>query len=570
MQISRITSLAFLALLAPSTPLLAQGLVYELSGTATSVNDFGRSVANAGDVDGDGVDDQIVGAPFSNLNGTNGGAVFVYSGATGDLLWSRAGEHAGDAFGWSVDGIGDITGDGKSEVIVGAPLWDNNGIWSSGSGKLYVISGTGSGTAFAVSINQLNAQLGTHVRGLGDIDGDGVGDIAFGAPLRDFNGLTDNGYFAVYSGNTLSFLFSRSGAESGARLGTAIDTVRNGGSQAWSRIIVGAPGVDGFGVDRGEARLMDGFGNLIIQLPGSTNGEWAGASVAGVGDLNFDGWEDYAVGSPFADILFVGADAGRVRIFSGANNTAILTPAGVAAGDNFGASLSACGDFNGDGRDDLLVGSPNADGGGIDSGEVRLVSGFNGGALATWFGGNNDHMGRSVSDAGDLNQDGLGDVLLGANDAPFGEGRAYVHLAGLAPSTTYCTAKVNSQGCTPQISVEGVASLSIANNCLIRATSVINQKFGIMFWGTDSNSSPFLDGTLCVQPPLQRTAPQTSGGNIGFDDCSGEYVFQFSHAYMANEGVAAGTRVHAQYWSRDPAASFQVGLTDAVSFDVVP
>jgi hypothetical protein len=99
---------------------------------------------------------------------------------------------------------------------------------------------------------------------------------------------------------------------------------------------------------------------------------------------------------------------------------------------------------------------------------------------------------------------------------------------------------------------------------------VINQKFGVLFWGLAPNSAPFLGGTLCVQPPVIRTPVQSSYGNVGPDDCSGSYEFHFSHAYLAASGLSPGTRVHAQYWSRDPAASFGVGLTDAVAFDVIP
>jgi hypothetical protein len=82
--------------------------------------------------------------------------------------------------------------------------------------------------------------------------------------------------------------------------------------------------------------------------------------------------------------------------------------------------------------------------------------------------------------------------------------------------------------------------------------------------------APFQGGTLCVAPPLVRTAPGHSGGNSGAPDCSGSYRFEFSHAYLTARGIHAGDRVHAQFWARDPMASFGVGLTDAVAFDVQP
>jgi hypothetical protein len=110
-------------LILASVPASAQEQVYLLGAEATNNFDFGRAVADAGD----GVPDVAVGAPFDSQNGTFAGRVFLCSGRTGDLLWSYGGEFAGDLFGWSLDGLGDLNGDSRSEVIVGAPGWDNNG-----------------------------------------------------------------------------------------------------------------------------------------------------------------------------------------------------------------------------------------------------------------------------------------------------------------------------------------------------------------------------------------------------------------------------------------------------------
>jgi hypothetical protein len=120
------------------------------------------------------------------------------------------------------------------------------------------------------------------------------------------------------------------------------------------------------------------------------------------------------------------------------------------------------------------------------------------------------------------------------------------------------------------IACQGVASLSIADSFSVDADQVLNQKAGILFWGPAASSSPFKGGTLCVQPPVKRTPVQSSGGTVGTGDCSGSYSFHFSHAYMASKGIVAGETIHAQYWSRDPASAFNVGLTDAAAFDVVP
>lgn len=151
-----------------------------------------------------------------------------------------------------------------------------------------------------------------------------------------------------------------------------------------------------------------------------------------------------------------------------------------------------------------------------------------------------------------------------------GAGEAYVHLGNVAPATIYCTAKVNSQGCTPAVATQGVPSLSIADDFRITAGNVINQSVGILFWGFGPNSAPFSGGFLCVQGPPRRTAPQHSGGNVGPSDCSGSYSLHFSQGYMAKQGILAGDRIHAQYWCRDAADPLGTGLTDAAAFDVVP
>jgi hypothetical protein len=568
---TRSTSLFTAGLLAVATSISsAQEQVYLLGAEATSNDDFGRAVADAGDVNLDGVPDIVVGAPFDTAGGTSSGSIFVYSGKTGDLIWSRAGDFPGDLFGWSVDGVGDVTGDGISDLIVGAPGWDNNNAWSSYSGAAYVVSGGSGLTIASFKLNEMTAQLGYEVCGLGDITGDGVGDFAFSIPYRDWGGLTDNGYVAVYSGAGINFLFSRSGDEDGALYGYSFDVVRATGAQATSRLIVGEPRVDGVGTDRGQARLLDGFGNTMSLFAGSTNNEWLGAAVAGLGDVNNDGWEDYAFSSPYADILGAGTDAGTVKVYSGASTSHLFSITGATAGANMGQSLSRVGDFNNDGHDDILAGAPNDDSVTSDGGEVRLVSGLTGLTLHSWYGGVNDHKGRSVSPAGDLNQDGHADIVFGASDAPFGAGEAYVHLGEVDPPSIYCTAKVNSQGCTPMVATQGTSSLSIADNFVVTASNVLNQKNGLLFWGTASNNVPFKGGTLCVKAPTRRTPVQYSFGNVGPDDCSGSYSFHFSHAYMSSAGISAGDRVHAQFWSRDPTSPFTVGLTDAAAFDVVP
>jgi FG-GAP-like repeat len=316
-------------------------------------------------------------------------------------------------------------------------------------------------------------------------------------------------------------------------------------------------------------RIYDGFGSLAHTLEGLATGVNAGRAVAGIGDANNDGVQDYAYSAPQTNVLFVGNDAGRVYAFSGSNNAPLFSPTGSGPSTFFGTALSGLGDFNGDGHDDFLIGSENENLHGTVAGEARVVSGANGNTLASWHAGVGTFSGASVSAAGDLNGDGLDDAVFGATWSPAGIGSAQVRLAGLGDNIVYCVASVNSQGCTPEIDATGVASRSIANSLHVTASQVLNNQFGMLFYGFAQNNAPFQGGTLCVQTPLRRTAIQHSGGNAGPSDCSGTYDFHFSHAFMAAENIAPGLKVHAQYWSRDP-FSPNTGLTDAVRFDVVP
>ena len=106
----------------------------------------------------------------------------------------------------------------------------------------------------------------------------------------------------------------------------------------------------------------------------------------------------------------------------------------------------------------------------------------------------------------------------------------------------------------------------------VDAEDVLSHRNGLFFWGYAPASIPFSGGLLCVAPPQVRTPAQGSGGNPGLNDCSGTYAFHFSHAYMASKGLAAGTTLNGQFYSRDPfqVPPFQIGLTDAIEFTIEP
>jgi hypothetical protein len=154
-----------------------------------------------------------------------------------------------------------------------------------------------------------------------------------------------------------------------------------------------------------------------------------------------------------------------------------------------------------------------------------------------------------------------------AANTSFGHG-AFAAL----PPARYCSAKLNSQGCTPQISFVGSPSAASATAFTIDASKVINNKLGLLLYGRRRIDTPFSGGLLCVAAAVRRSPAQNSAGNPGGDDCSGSYSLDFNALIQSglNPALTPGALVCAQYWQRDPNSSFGVGLSDALGFYIAP
>lgn len=139
-------------------------------------------------------------------------------------------------------------------------------------------------------------------------------------------------------------------------------------------------------------------------------------------------------------------------------------------------------------------------------------------------------------------------------------------------ASTYCTAKVNSLGCTPAIAVSGGASYSSATPCVISASNIVAQRGGLLFYGFAPSNAPFQGGILCVQPPTLRTTIQNSGGTPGGGDCSGTFAFDLNGQIQSfiDPGLYPGREVYTQYWSRDPASASTTNLTNAAKLTICP
>ncbi len=397
----------------------AQALLYSFEGGPG--DRLGASVAGAGDVDGDGVDDVVVGMPSDATKGWKAGAARVYSGKDGSLLLELYGERSGDLFGTSVDGAGDIDGDGRAEVIVGAPGYDYAGGSSFNSGTAYVYTGSGV-LLYRPGSASAGDNAGFSVAGLGDMDGDGLPEYAFGMPLSNYNGLFDQGAIVVMasSANWAWPWMVLWGGAAGDLFGWSLDSAGDIDQDGRDDLIVGAPLAEFLGTNQGKAYVISGRTKYrLFETTGGWNGGELGYDVAGIGDADQDGYPDFAIGEPFAD--FGGPGSGRVQVFSGKWPFPQLHADAGWPGSWFGFSVAGVGDFDGDGGDDLAIGAPQLDFGSYTNlGNVWVLSGDSGGFLWNWWGNaSGDEFGYSVAGAGDMNLDGLGEVVAGApyNDA---------------------------------------------------------------------------------------------------------------------------------------------------------
>jgi hypothetical protein len=411
---------------------------------------FGWTVSTAGDVNADGFDDVIVGAVgFSNGQSFEG-AAFLYLGSPAGLetnaSWTAEGDQAFADFGFSVASAGDVDGDGDCEVIVGAPELDSG---QNGEGRAHVYLGSAAGLAtspaWIAEGDVVDAGFGTAVAGAGDVNGDGFSDAVVGAP--GFAGPTNEGSLFVYHGSptglSASADWSVQGAQSGALLGSSVAAAGDVNGDGYSDVLAGAPN---------HAQGEDAEGAAFVYLGSSaglsTSPDWAvegnqegalfGSAVAPAGDVNADGYSDVLVGAHgFANGEFdEGAAFAYLGSAGGLASSASWTQEGGQVGASFGNAVAGAGDVDGNGYSDVLVGARFFDNGEEEEGRAYAYLGSADGlateeAWETEGGQANAQFGGSVATAGDVNGDGYWDVLVGAAEFDGGltnEGKAFLYL----------------------------------------------------------------------------------------------------------------------------------------------
>jgi hypothetical protein len=428
----------------------------------------GYSVAGAGDVDGDGFEDLLVGAPLYDSGGdSNVGIAYLVRGpVSGDLdLGSAAARMIGEANGYctgrSVASAGDVDGDGLSDILVGA---NEHGLVANDAGAAYLLLGPVSGdidlaTADARLLGEAEYDgAGGGVAGAGDVDGDGFADLLIGAREHDSGGSNAGAVYLVLGPVTgdlslasadACFLGGNAGDMIGG--GETIAGVGDIDGDGLADVIIGSSNHDTPEYSAGAAYLFYGVVSGDIELDaadasliGDVAYDLAATSVDSAGDVDGDGYQDLIIGAP-GKAISSDTNAGVSYVVLGPvsgdgylESVAHARLLGESLGDQAGIAVSGVGDSDGDGFADLLVGVMHEDSGGTSAGAAYLVSGpvtgeFDlGSATAKLIGEEaGDYAGASIDGVGDVDGDGLDDILIGARNQDFNgsdAGAAYLFL----------------------------------------------------------------------------------------------------------------------------------------------
>jgi Ca2+-binding RTX toxin-like protein len=499
---------------------------------------------------------------LSSLNGTTG---FRLDGVA-----------AGDYSGWSAGSAGDVNGDGFADLIIGARYADPNN--NSDSGSSYVVFGKASGFSSSINLSSLNGTAGFRLDGVaandhsgwsvasaGDVNGDGYADIIIGAD--HINGIAGASYvvFGKASGFTSAIDLSGLDGSTGFRLGgvaandyrcVSVASAGDVNGDGYADLIIGAYQADPNGSGSGSSYVVFGKaagftstinlsslnGTIGFRLDGVAANDYSGRSVASAGDVNGDGYADLIIGAYQAAPNGSGSGSsyvvfGKANGFTSAINLSSLDGGsgfrldGVAAGDFSGISVASAGDMNGDGYADLIIGAfpaaPNGSGSGSSYVVYGKASGFSSSINLSSLNGTagfrldgvaaGDSSGWSAASAGDVNGDGLADLVIGAPYAsPNGRhsGSSYVYLSPATSGATYrgTTLADSLHGTSSGDSMNGNAGNDTLSGGAGNDTIDGGAGNDLLDGGTGNDTASYASATAAVTVSLALTSAQNTLG----------------------------------------------------------
>lgn len=403
-----------------------------------TVNQAHANLGNAlamGDFDGDGFSDLAVGAEAQDNGQAEEGAAFVYMGHRDGLPstaeWAADSDQSAAFFGHSIANAGDVNADGYEDLLVGASHWDHGEI---NEGGVWCYHGSTSGPVASYSqrleIDQANALFGWSVASAGDVNGDGYTDVAVGAPFYKADGFSSSGGVFVYCGSATGLpstpTWTYGYAFAGSSFGYSVSCAGDVNGDGYSDLIVGAINAESGQASEGLAFVFHGGAGGLANSPNTTlqanqSGADFGFDVSSAGDVNGDGYSDVMVGAPTYDN---GANAeGLARVYlgsaTGVSTVAAWSTEGGQSSALWGHSVSSAGDVDNDGYGDVIVGASFYSHAVSDEGRAQVFFGGPSGLslTSTWFadgGQSGSHFGGEVAGGGDINGDGFSDVSIGA------------------------------------------------------------------------------------------------------------------------------------------------------------
>ena len=527
-------------------------------------------VSSAGDINADGFDDVIVAdSTFDGHayvvfgNGSVTGPDFDASTLDGTNGFAIESAALGDGAGSSISSAGDINGDGYDDLLIGAPGADTN---ASQAGDAYVIFGKAGGFLPSISLSSLDgtngfALLGANandgsggmVSSAGDFNGDGLSDLVIATSRGDPGGRTDAGKVHVVFGTTAGFLptlalsaldgsngITFNGIDAGDFMGSSVSSIGDFNRDGFDDIVIGARGAETNGNAAGEAYVIygsaSGFGSSfeLSALDGSNGfaitgidpGDDLGFAVGSAGDFNGDGFDDIILGAPQADpngsssgeayVLFGGPEPSQSTVsLSGLTNADGFVIEGLQAGNSTGFAVGSAGDFNNDGYDDLIVGAPGAQPDGPSSGEAYIIFGgaFSSGNVAP----------TALDDVVTTGLDTAVVIDAGANDVdPDGDGLNVVR----SDTGDHGTTVLNANGTityTPDLGFIGE---------------------DVFTYVVDDGKGGLAEANVAV---VVDSAPNLAVGTTGADTLSGGALDDVLYGLAGNDtilGEAGGDRLH--------------------------